>query len=84
MHSNFGSMEHKIVEATMAERKSWEGRLMAAENRWEAAIDVTIAMGGDTKLVRKCTRPCTLQLQGTGREGREGYAPLRPEPQEGV
>ncbi len=47
-----GGMEYKIVESTMTERERWEGRFRAVENRWEAAIKVAVAMGGNTKLAR--------------------------------
>jgi hypothetical protein len=39
-------MEFKVVEATMAERERWDGRIRAAENRGEAAIAIAIAAGG--------------------------------------
>jgi hypothetical protein len=69
-------MEFKIMEAPMLTEREREGRITAAENRGEAAIAIAIAVGGNTKL----TRPCTLQLRGSGRAGRERNMPWRPGP----
>jgi hypothetical protein len=43
-------MEFKVVEATMAKRERWEGRIRTVENRGEAAIAVAVAVRGNAML----------------------------------
>jgi hypothetical protein len=73
-------MEIEIVEAMMTERERWEGRIRAAENRWEAAIAVAITVAGNAKLVQNRYKALCTAIAGDRERGEKGYMMQRPGP----
>ncbi len=60
------------MEAIMAERERWEGRIRAAENRWEATITITVTVGGNAKLARIRYKALCTTIMGDGERGEGG------------